>query len=327
MAAGDLPRGYGDIQTAVVNLVARLAPAVAVSRQPGLALRMAEVIAAAPNSMAATMCLRQSVIRGVPGSREHTIQGLAAWVTVIFDLANLRHDRRRAMAIEARIAASDLACLARHAGRSRNGCIIALPHAGSLELFASLLVERGFSVSFVFTIGNDPTPTERWLLEGRRAMGATPIRFGQRDTRANIERALGGQGVVLMIADVYPSVRYGGIPVRMYGGTFNLPPGPARFSQMGTVVLPGFAGRRDADGFAACLGAPVAGEGPVAFTQSLADHIGGFTMARPDAFWLWHPIPNDPFQANAPPGTAAPVGADDEAVARAIEVLDPADLM
>ena len=39
-------------------------------------------------------------------------------------------------------------------------------------------------------------------------------------------------------------------------------------------------------------------------TQRLAVHIGGFTTERPGAFWLWHPIPNDPFLAIAQ--TAAP---------------------
>ena len=61
------------------------------------------------------------------------------------------------------------------------------------------------------------------------------------------------------------------------------------------------------------------------FTQRLAAHIGTFTADRPAAYWLWHPIPNDPFLAVArrqrpdllsAVATATP---DDEAVALAVE--------
>lgn len=62
-------------------------------------------------------------------------------------------------------------------------------------------------------------------------------------------------------------------------------------------------------------------------TQQLATHIGGFTADRPEAFWLWHPIPNDPFLALARrhrPAllTPAPMTPpDDEATALAVETL------
>lgn len=37
----------------------------------------------------------------------------------------------------------------------------------------------------------------------------------------------------------------------------------------------------------------------VEFTQRLASSIERFTVRQPDAYWLWHPIPNDPYQAMA----------------------------
>ena len=61
------------------------------------------------------------------------------------------------------------------------------------------------------------------------------------------------------------------------------------------------------------------------FTQRLAVDIETFTVDRPAAYWLWHPIPNDPFLAVArrqrsdllsAVATATP---DDEAVALAVE--------
>src|ERR1700743_1170089 len=89
-------REHGDIQTAVVTLVDRLAPTVAVSRQPAVAREIAEVIASKPTSMGYDMFVRQTIIRRGIATRDHVIDGLAAWVTVLFDLANLQHDRRRA---------------------------------------------------------------------------------------------------------------------------------------------------------------------------------------------------------------------------------------
>src|ERR1700692_3367625 len=89
------PREHGDIQTAVVTLVDRLAPVVPVTRQPALARKIAEVIASKPSSMGNNMFLRQSIIRRGTATHGHVIAGLAAWVTVLFDLANLRHDRSR----------------------------------------------------------------------------------------------------------------------------------------------------------------------------------------------------------------------------------------
>jgi hypothetical protein len=35
------------------------------------------------------------------------------------------------------------------------------------------------------------------------------------------------------------------------------------------------------------------------FTQRLAESIERFTVREPEAFWLWHPIPNDPYRAMA----------------------------
>ncbi len=89
-------RGHGDIQTAVVTLVDSLVPVVPVARQPYLARKIAEVIAGRPSSMGNNMFLRQSIIRGGTATPAHVVDGLATWVTVLFDLGNLRHDRRRA---------------------------------------------------------------------------------------------------------------------------------------------------------------------------------------------------------------------------------------
>jgi hypothetical protein len=60
------------------------------------------------------------------------------------------------------------------------------------------------------------------------------------------------------------------------------------------------------------------------FTQRLAVHIETFTADRPAAYWLWHPIPNDPFLAVAQRQrldlvSAVPAAPDDEAVALAVE--------
>jgi hypothetical protein len=97
--------------------------------------------------------------------------------------------------------------------------------------------------------------------------------------------------------------------------------------------MPGFASRRDEAGFSmkvldpidysASLGHDAASD----FTQRLGDHIAGFTAAQPQAYWLWHPIPNDPYRAVAERRSCellqllddSPL--DDEAVALAIEAL------
>jgi hypothetical protein len=66
------------------------------------------------------------------------------------------------------------------------------------------------------------------------------------------------------------------------------------------------------------------------FTQRLAAHIGTFTADRPAAYWLWHPIPNDPFLAVAQRqrpdllSAAAAASPDDEAVALAVEAIGAA---
>jgi hypothetical protein len=83
IVASAFPRAHGDIQTAVVALVDRLAPVVPVARQPYVARKIAEVIACRPSSMGNDMFVRQSIIRGGTATRAHVIGGLAAWVTVL----------------------------------------------------------------------------------------------------------------------------------------------------------------------------------------------------------------------------------------------------
>jgi hypothetical protein len=64
-------------------------------------------------------------------------------------------------------------------------------------------------------------------------------------------------------------------------------------------------------------------------TQRLTVHVDGFTAQQPAAYWLWHPIPNDPFLAVAqrqrPDLLSSAVAAlpDDEAAALAVEALWP----
>ncbi|MBN3794592.1 MULTISPECIES: hypothetical protein [Burkholderia] len=327
-----LPRPHGDIQTAVVNLVGRLAPLVPVTRQPSLARKIAEVIAGRPSSMANNMFVRQSIIRGGAATDDQVIEGLAAWVTVLFDLGNLQHDRRRALDVEARIPGKALACLAHALSKSRNGCILAVPHIGSIELFAAHLKDHGFNLGFVYSISDQPTLTERWIYEGRRAVHGTPIAFGRRNTGAEISQVLANNGVVVMVVDVYPSARFKGIVARVHDAEFNLPPGPGRYARSGTLILPGFASRRDERGFAMNILAPIEyhasmpeQDAAAALTQTLASHIAGFTAEQPEAYWLWHPIPNDPYLAVAQRyrpdllnASAAPPP-DDEATALAVE--------
>ena len=332
MTGRSFPRSQGDIQTAVVALVDRLAPAVPLTRQPYLARKIAEVIASRPSSMGNDMFIRQSIIRRGTATHDHVVDGLAAWVTVLFDLGNLRHDRRRALDVKAAIPDEALVRLAQALSRSRNGCILAVPHIGSLELFMGYLKDRGFDIGFVYSIGAKPTPTERWIYEGRSATRATPIAFARRNTGAGISKILQNGGVVFMVVDVYPSAIYKGIRVRMHGAEFNFPPGPAKYAQSGTLVLPAFASARDADGFSMNIldpldyrvGMPVRAAA-ADFTQRLAVDIEIFTVDRPAAYWLWHPIPNDPFLAVAQRqrpdllSAASAASQDDEAVALAVE--------
>jgi lauroyl/myristoyl acyltransferase len=334
MTEGSLPRRRGDIETAVVTLVDRLAPFVPLTRQPYLARKIAEVIASRPSSMGNNMFLRQSIIRGVIATHGQVIDGLAAWVTVLFDLGNLQHDRSRALDLKAKIPDEALVRLAQALARSRNGCILAVPHIGSIELFAAHLKDRGFNIGFVYTIGNKPTPTEQWIFEGRSASHATPIAFGRRNTGAKISKVLQNGGVVLMVVDVYPSAKYQGIRVKIHDAEFTYPPGPARYARSGTLVLPGFASRRDAVGFSMNILDPLdyrawmpVREAAADLTQRLAVHVGRFTAEQPTAYWLWHPIPNDPFLAVAqrqrPELLSSAVAAppDDEAAALAVEAV------
>lgn len=332
MTEPSLPRGHGDIQTAVVNLVDRMAPVIPVSHQPDAARNVAAAIAGKPSSMRHSMFLRQSIIRRATAADADVIEGLTAWVIVLFDLANLQHDRRRALDLKTTIADAALQRLSRALARSPNGCILAVPHIGSIELFAAHLKDRGFNVGFIYTIGDHPTPTERWIYAGRSAIGGTPIAFGRRTTGDEIAKLLAGNGVLFMVVDVYPSDRYQGIRVSSHGAEFNYPPGPARYARAGTLVLPGFASRRDREGFAMHILDPIddsaatdAEHAASDFTQRLADQIGAFTAEHPAAYWLWHPIPNDPYLAIArrqrPDLVAAAAPPDDEAVALAIEAL------
>lgn len=327
------PRSAGDIQAAVVTLVQRLAPVVPVTRQAVVAHNIAEVITSQPSTMSRDMFLRQSIIRGGTATTADVIDGLAAWVTILFDLDNLQRDRRSALNLEADLPNDDVARLERAVSKSRNGCILAVPHIGSVELFAAHLSDRGFKVAFVYTISDTPTPVEQWIYRGRHATRGMPIPFGRRTTGSEISKALRENTVVCMVVDVYPSSRFPGIRINLYGDKFNFPPGPAKYAQSGTLVMPGFASRRDEAGFSmkvldpidysASLGHDAASD----FTQRLGDHIAGFTAAQPQAYWLWHPIPNDPYRAVAERRSCellqllddSPL--DDEAVALAIEAL------
>jgi hypothetical protein len=138
--------------------------------------------------MAYNMILRQSIIRRGTATHGHVIDGLAAWVTVLFDLGNLRHDRSRALSLTTTIPNEALVRLTHALSSSRNGCILAVPHVGSLELFVAHLKDRGFNIGFVYKVGRKPTPTERWIFEDRSATGATPIVFERRNSGAEISR-------------------------------------------------------------------------------------------------------------------------------------------
>jgi hypothetical protein len=327
-------RDTGDIQAAVVSLVQRLAPDVPVARQPVVAQKIAEEITRQPSTMYSNMFLRQSIIRGRTATTTDVIDGLAAWVTILFDLDNLQRDRRRALNLEAALPNDDAKRLERALSKSRNGCILALPHIGSIQLFVAHLRDRGFKVAFVYTMSDNPTPVEQWIRRGYHATHGVPIQFGRRNTGSEISNALRENTVVCLVVDVYPSSRFSGVRINLYNDEFNLPPGPAKYAQSGTLVMPGFASRRDAVGFSMRILDPIEHHlslGRAAntdFTQRLGDHITGFSAAQPQSYWLWHPIPNDPFRKiaerrhpellrlldDSPPH--------DEAVASAIEALD-----
>jgi lauroyl/myristoyl acyltransferase len=327
-------RDVGDIQAAVVTLIQRLAPNVAVARQPVVAQKIAEVITRQPSTMSGNMFLRQSIIRGRTATTTDVIDGLAAWVTILFDLDNLQRDRRRALNLEAALPNDDVKRLERALSKSRNGCILAVPHIGSIQLFAAHLRDRGFKVAFVYTMSDNPTPVEQWIRRGYHATHGVPIHFGQRTTGSEISNALHENTVVCMVVDVYPSSRFLGVRINLYGDEFNFPPGPAKYANSGTLVMPGFASRRDAVGFSMRILDPIEYHislGRAAtkdFTQRLGDHITGFSAAQPQSYWLWHPIPNDPFRAIAERRHSELLrllevsSPHDEAVASAIDALD-----
>jgi hypothetical protein len=68
-------------------------------------------------------------------------------------------------------------------------------------------------------------------------------------------------------------------------------------------------------------------ESAAEFTQRLAMSIERFTAQQPGAYWLWHPIPNDPYLAMAHrqrPELLRSLAArspEDEEVALAVEAL------
>ena len=186
----------------------------------------------------------------------------------------------------------------------------------------------------MYSIGQQPTPTERWIYAGRSATAATPIAFARRNTGAEISKVLQNNGVVFMVVDVYPSAKYAGITVKTHDSDFRYPPGPARYARSGTLVLPGFASRRDATGFAMNILAPIdycawmpSQAAASDFTQKVAASVDGFTAEQPAGYWLWHPIPNDPYlaiaQRHRPDLLISTVAApgDDEAVALAVEAI------
>jgi hypothetical protein len=136
-----------------------------------------------------------------------------------------------------------------------------------------------------------------------------------------------------MVVDVYPSAKYKGIRVKIHDAEFTYPPGPARYARSGTLILPGFASGRE--GFSMNDPLEYRAMMPVQdaaadLTQRLAVYVGGFTAEHPAAYWLWHPIPNDPFLAVAKRqrpdllNSAVAAPPDDEAVALAIEALGSA---
>jgi hypothetical protein len=130
-----------------------------------------------------------------------------------------------------------------------------------------------------------------------------------------------------MVVDVYPSAKYQGIRVKIHDAEFNYPPGPARYARSGTLVLPGSASGRDAEECAMTILDPLDDDAASDLTQRLAVQVGGFMAEHPGAYWLWHPIPNDPFISVAErdrPDLLSAMAAtvpDDEAVALAVEAL------
>lgn len=327
-------RSNGDIQAAVVTLVQRLAPVIPVTRQANMARKIAEVITMQPSTMSNNMFLRQSIIRGRTATADNVIDGLAAWVTILFDLDNLQCDRRRALDLEAALPEEDVQRLEDALSKSRNGCILAVPHIGSPHLLGAHLSDRGFKVAFVYTMSDKPTPIEQWIYRGYQATHGKTIHFGQRNTGSEISHALLNNTLVCLVVDVYPHSRFPGIRINLYDDEFNFPPGPAKYAQSGTLVLPGFASRRDAIGFSMRVFDPLEYRRSLGraaatdFTQRLGDRITGFTVEHPQAYWLWHPIPNDPYRAIAERRHSeflrlfgdSPLN--DEAVASAIDALN-----
>ena len=224
-------RGHGDIQTAVVTLVDSLVPVVPVARQPYLARKIAEVIAGRPSSMGNNMFLRQSIIRGGTATPAHVVDGLATWVTVLFDLGNLRHDRRRALDVKATIPEEALARLAQRAfevTQRLHPC--GSPHGKHrIVRGASQRPRISTSVSSTRSAASQRRPSDGSIKAGA-PRAPRRSRSGEGIPAPESRRFFQNGGVVLMVVDVYPSATYKGIRVTSHGAEFNYPPGPARYA-------------------------------------------------------------------------------------------------
>lgn len=327
-------RQAGDIQSAVVALVDALVTRVPLARQPTAARRIAETVASFRSSMTDRMWLRQSLIRSRTATPSEVVDALTTWIVTLFDLGNLRQDRRRALEVPFRLPEEAVSRLDVALGRSTGGCILAVPHVGSLELLVAQLVDRRLTVGFVQKVSDPATAAECWIYEGRGATQGEAISFGQTDTANGMKSLLDRRGVIVLVTDVYPSDHGEGIPVEIYGDTFNYAPGPAWFGRS-VPVLPAFVSARDEHGFSADIlesvhydaGLPVRAAAS-AFTQDLATCLSRLTIAQPSAFWLWHPIPNDPFLAIAqrrrPDLVRMAIATldDDERAAQAVDALE-----
>lgn len=329
-----ITRQAGDIQSAVVALVDSLVTRLPPARQPTAARRIAETIASVRSSMADSMWLRQSLIRNRTATCSEVVDALTTWIVTLFDLGNLRQDRRRALEVPFRLSKEAASRLDAALSRSTGGCILAVPHVGSLELLVTHLVDRRLTVGFVQKVSESPTAAECWIYEGRGATRGEAISFGHADTANGMKALLDRRGVIVLVTDVYPSDRGEGIPVKIYGDTFNYAPGPAWFGRS-VPVLPAFVSARDEHGLSAEIldAVPYDADLPVraaaaAFTQELATSLSRLTIAEPSAFWLWHPIPNDPFLAIARrrrpdlAKVAIATSDDDERAARAVDALE-----
>lgn len=284
--------------------------------------------------MADSMWLRQSLIRNRTATCSEVADALTTWIVTLFDLGNLRQDRRRALGVPFRLPEEAASRLEKALSRSTGGCILAVPHVGSLELLVAQLVDRRLTVGFVQKVSETPSPAECWIYEGRGATQGEAISFGQTDTANGMKALLDRGGVIVLVTDVYPTDRGEGIPVRIYGDTFNYAPGPAWFGRS-VPVLPAFVSARDEHGVSAEIldAVPYDASLPVraaaaAFTQGLATSLSRLTIAQPSAFWLWHPIPNDPFLAIARRrrpdlvNMAIATLDDDERAAQAVDALE-----